>query len=746
MTPFPDVRHRRNLPLGKRPPLPVPAVSTGMLIACALAASSARAVPAEASSAPPASQIDRVVVDGESSGASRRDASAAKSIVTREDLARFGDASLIDTLRRVPGITVTGSGTQPRDIRLRGMGNGYTQILINGEPAPAGFSIDALSPELVDRIEVLRTATADLGTQAIAGTINIILRRTAKPGQRDLKMSGGISGGRGNVNMSAQTGGSLAPGWQYGLTGSLAFDNNQYPARIDTEASTPGGPPRFRQHTETLEQARQWTLGLSPRLTWKVDDQRSLNADVSVQGQRVEIGGDERRSTTLGTGSPIRNDLMHIVNESWQLRSTVQLKQPVGSDGRLETKLTVTHLRRTSDGTLDRLDAEASPLVFRSVDSVLSDSAGALVGKYQLLLDEAHTIGLGWDSQLTRRAETRTQRESSPVAFPTEDMDDNYRATIARLALYAQDEWAVTERLSIYAGARWEGLETRTSGEELGAIKHRSSVLSPTLQMVWKIPSTKADQLRVALARTYKAPTARDLLPRRWIVNDNSATRPNFQGNPTLVPELSWGLDAGYERYLSDGGFLGLNAYARRIANVILQRTRDEGGTWISTPVNSGRAEVRGLEMEVKQKLQRLASTWPKLDVRLSASRQWSTIDEVPGPNNRLSQLPAWTATAGADWQPTGSRWATGLQFAFENVGRARISQEQWTRRSNKRALDVYGLWTVSKEMRVRVSWLNVLKPQTVTETQYVTDALSQGQVLRQSPSSVLRVAVEMKL
>jgi iron complex outermembrane receptor protein len=53
------------------------------------------------------------------------------------------------------------------------LGAGYTQILINGVPAPQGFNLDQLSPS---QIEVPRASTAEQSTQAVAGTINIILK------------------------------------------------------------------------------------------------------------------------------------------------------------------------------------------------------------------------------------------------------------------------------------------------------------------------------------------------------------------------------------------------------------------------------------------------------------------------------------------------------------------------------------------------------------------------------------------
>ena len=130
----------------------------------------------------------------------RRDDTASKIVVTQEELAKYGDTSIAEALKRVPGVTVNGSG-RGAEIRMRGLGNGYTQILIDGQRAPANFSIDALSPDVIERIEVLRVASAEFSTQSIAGTINIVLKKSVKAGQRTLKL--GYAHGAALVNPNA---------------------------------------------------------------------------------------------------------------------------------------------------------------------------------------------------------------------------------------------------------------------------------------------------------------------------------------------------------------------------------------------------------------------------------------------------------------------------------------------------------------------------------------------------------------
>ena len=100
-----------------------------------------------------------------------RDRLTRGQICGREELDRFGDTNALDLLRRLPGVNVGSGGP-----RMRGLGAGYTQILMNGDPAPQGFNLDQLSPSQIERIEVPRAPTAEQSTQAVAGTINIILK------------------------------------------------------------------------------------------------------------------------------------------------------------------------------------------------------------------------------------------------------------------------------------------------------------------------------------------------------------------------------------------------------------------------------------------------------------------------------------------------------------------------------------------------------------------------------------------
>src|SRR3546814_5109089 len=64
---------------------------------------------------------------------------------------------------------------------MRGLGQGFTQVLVNGRPIPGAGNdrtvfVDRIPAEIVDRIEVIRSPSADIDSQGIGGTINIILK------------------------------------------------------------------------------------------------------------------------------------------------------------------------------------------------------------------------------------------------------------------------------------------------------------------------------------------------------------------------------------------------------------------------------------------------------------------------------------------------------------------------------------------------------------------------------------------
>ena len=108
----------------------------------AAAASAPSAAPVAAPPAAPAGAGQQVEITGgrESSIEQRRQSTAAKIVIGRDEIEKFGDATVGEVLRRLPGVTTPGAPGRGGAPRMRGLGGGFTQLLIDGQRVPPGFA------------------------------------------------------------------------------------------------------------------------------------------------------------------------------------------------------------------------------------------------------------------------------------------------------------------------------------------------------------------------------------------------------------------------------------------------------------------------------------------------------------------------------------------------------------------------------------------------------------------------------
>ena len=701
-------------------------------ISLLIASASAAAQQASPSTETPASAPQRVEIMGAPGAANeRRHSTATKIVVTREEIARYGDASLAGVLARVPGLSVTGTASSGFDIRMRGLGSGYTQLLLDGEPVAAGFSLASINPASVERIEIYRSPTAELGSQSIAGTVNIVLRRSATAGtSSSMVRAGGYD--RGSSTVLSHERSFRDQQRTITLVGAVGLESDHWPSTVEQRAFDGTGAPLYSRSTDVLDKGRQLTIDFRPRVNWNSGPAGTFSIEGFFQVQRFKLDNHEKTLTSFGSPPDYPQAGLQLQTDWKRARVSLNRKQPVGAVARLEMSGTASSEDRYSGYDLRGADSGGDSLLLRTTRTLTRDASLILKGKYALTLGNDHALGLGWDGQFGRRTERKTQQESSPVGLPTLDLDELFTAEVTRLALFAQDEWQLSSTLSAYLGLRWEGLKTRTRGSQIDAVHGQFDVLSPSAQVLWKLSDAKddesVDQVRVALARTYKAPSARDLVPRTWRVGNNAATNPDFQGNPELKPELSWGLDVSYEHHLAEEGMLGVNAYLRRIRDVRLTRVLLVGTNWIERPENVGDARVAGLELEARFNLKALQPGAPNLDLRASLGRNVSRVDGVPGPGNRLAAQPTLSAGLGFDWRPAGTSWAVGSSFAYERGGLSHTSEARSITTPAKRTLDGYLAWRIDPSRRLRFTFRNLLAPDELTGSRYADSTFVLGQ------------------
>lgn len=658
----------------------------------------------------------------------RRDDTASKIVVNADELKRYGDTSIGDALKRVPGVTVGAGG---RDIRMRGLGGGYTQILLNGERVPPGFNIETLAPDSIERIEVIRSASAEFSTQAIAGTINIVLKKAVKAAQREFKFgvsrSSETTNPNGNVVLSDKDG-----DFSYSLNlggGRYEFDRNSF---TDEELIDQGGQPRMARRMLVHDRGHARGLELSPRLNWNLDNGDTLTSQSFIS--RTLFKSTIDRGFAVAVGAAPFFDGVHVINRNKNLfaRSDLNWVHKFGEGAKLDAKIGGHRMR--SNGTWHEADAhQGAPALQHDVFSGVREWGVSSTGKYSAPLGADHALAMGWDLGYTDRDDWRNQRDAwriprgEWIGKEPDNKDEGYRASLRRSALYAQDEWNLSKAWSLYLGLRWEGMETRSSGAGFEPVRNRSSVWSPLAQTLYKLPNGK-DQLRAALTRTYKAPQAGNLSGRRFTATNNSQIETDWIGNPNLKPELATGIDASYEHYWAEGALFSVAAAARRIndftrRNVLL----DASGRWVTTMMNNGRADVRSLDVEVKFPLKAVMDNAPALDVRASVSRNWSQVDAVPGPDNRLDQQVSLSAILGLDYKTADGLWSMGGSFNYRGAGQVRMDVDRYDWSRPSRQLDAYLAWKLDPKTQLRLSAWNLLAQDGVARSTYLagTGALS---------------------
>ncbi|MDO8178354.1 MAG: TonB-dependent receptor [Undibacterium sp.] len=696
---------------------------------------------------PAADKLQKVEISGAKGYDERRQDTASKIVVTQEEIVRYGDTNIGDVLKRLPGVTIGGVQGRGGSIRMRGLGAGYTQIMLNGEPSPPGFSLDSISPDNIERIEVIRSATAELSTQSIAGAINIVLKKAIVTAQRELKVGMQEEGGKYGANVSLQFSDKLGR-MSYSISGNLNSGKYERPSSSDEIGKGANGTPTLDRHTDSKDWGTFTGLGFSPRVNWNLENGDTVTSQSFVHANRFSGFNQQVSSGDLPLYA---SDLTQIESEFAMIRSNLNWIRKLADSAKLDVKLGVSYNKRSSDVGYQGYNAKHLQTLDRKASSGASDQGFTWGGKYTAPFVTDHSIAAGWDGALSKRNENRTQHDqvfkpevNDPVINPI-NLDETFDAEVVRLALFVQDEWNVSKNWSIYAGLRWEGLDTSSKGNSYAEVNNKSSVWSPILQTLWKLPDSKNDQVRLGLTRTYKAPDTGSLIPRRFISNDNKATSPDRMGNPNLKPELAWGLDAAFEHYLTDGGMLSASVFMRRIEDITRTDISDATGVWIAMPINDGIATTRGIELEAKFPLRSIMSDAPAIDFRSNLSFNWSNLSSVPGPNNRLDSQTPISANVGIDYKLDQLPLTLGGNYSFQNGGPVRISVEQSAYSIPKRVLDLYALWKFDPKTNLRVSLGNVLHQDNISATTYVD---AKGSLMRTTttPTTVaVRAMLEHK-
>jgi len=690
----------------------------------------------------------------------RRLSTAAKIIVGRDEIERFGDSTVGELLKRLPGITMQGRPGRGGAPRMRGLGGGYTQILVDGERVARGFSLDDLSPEQIERIEILRAPTAETGARAIAGSINIIMRGGYSKRVNTVKVGVGLENGHTRPGASWSRNdkvGDLI--YNFSIAAMRSERSNDVSTSTLTENLGTGAV--IRQTEATSSSGLRDGIHANGRLQWRSDGGDSFTLTPmwvashnsgNANRQLFQSDGNAPFDSSSGSSdhrfSTLR--LAGIWNHPFEEGASLRVSASVGQSD--------------WDNTSERQNFGGMPggsMVFDN-QSEQHDRTFNATAKYTTLLAEKHNLVAGAELGLNRRNELASALQNGES--PLTEFDGNLSASSQRSAFYAQDEWTVTPHWAAHAGLRWEGIDTRGSGAA-GSVdaSNRSAVLTPLLHAVWRPDLALKDQVRWSLTRSYRSPDLQNMIGRPSLNSmfpgrgSNEEIHPDSAGNPALKPELASGLDMAYEHYVGAGGLISANVFYRQINNLMRSQTTLENVSWADVPrwvarrQNVGDAVTQGIELEAKFRLSEVWSAAPKVDLRANASLFHSRVQGVPGPNNRLDQQPNGTLNLGGEYRLAGWPLTLGGNLNWTPGFTTRLSADQTLEQGDKRVADAYVVWAINPAYQLRIS-ANNFAPREYLTGGTLLSVNSLGQTIRETtqtsaPSFVnVQVKLEIKL
>ncbi len=435
----------------------------------------------------------------------RQSVSAVDAIVA-EDIAKFPDQNLAESLQRIPGISIQRDGGEGRAITVRGLGAQFTRVRVNGLETVAtstdgassnrdrAFDFNVFASELFSSLVVHKTAEASLDEGSLGAVVDL---NTGNPlaGKYGLTFVGSATGSYNDL--SKKWGPRLAgllswksPDGQFGVALSAAYSkldtlqmgNNTVrwsQARFDSVDGTPcfttanrGGDylpseacndgalafhPRIPRYGEIAQERER--LGLTGSVQWAPSDATKLSIDglySRFKEQREEKWGEvllRSNERSIDVLNPVYDDNGNMVSatlndawvrtESYRRRSQTEFYQ-----------LGVTWDQDLSDS-------------FRfTLLGGFSKSDASIPVETTLIFDDRDAQGYSFDySNMRRPVLSFGTSVSDPANFQLAEIRDRPSSTVNKFrTAQLRTEWDVTDGFTVKTGAVYRRFNFDTEG------------------------------------------------------------------------------------------------------------------------------------------------------------------------------------------------------------------------------------------------------------------------------------------
>lgn len=572
--------------------------------------------------------LDRVVVKGEIVYRDRAE-EPSTLIYDLSYFEKFEPLTVGDMLKRVPSVAFLGDVLEYDGVRLRGLDAGYTQILINGKRVPGAgldrsFFVDRIPAELVERIEIVRSSSADRSGDAVAGSLNIVLRNGKALDGGYVRLGalqyaddqieplfGAVWGGEvlgGQLMLGMNTQGRRNPkekfSWRYDAPGGT-LDNterqsdvrsgNDYSFNIDYSTQLGDGwlnLNAFYVRTDRYqdEDSLEYADGIEndDNLAVVNDNDLDIRTDNYSVGAEYEwpmAGGESRISIGM---AGIDDDQYEFEDEYEYLRDAIAYPE----DDRFTGDRTYTDIsdRETSLELRHQRDHAGMKLRFGVELTRKTRDTEILYDRNRITIPNAPNP----------RPIIPGDFVFAPIAGGLNDMTETRIEPFVRADGKSDDlEWEAGLR---YQHTNFE-INDQTVDPSIGRQEKNYGVFLPSFHVRWNLDEDQ--RITASFARTMRRASFNQLSPALLEAEygDN-----DFLGNPGLDPEKAWGMDLGWERRLGKSGVVGVNLFYRDITDLIeVVNTGVEGsegsGTFVLQAVNAGNGQVWGVEVDLSTPL-----------------------------------------------------------------------------------------------------------------------------------------------
>jgi hemoglobin/transferrin/lactoferrin receptor protein len=563
-----------------------------------------------------ASELEEMVVTASRTRQRIFDSPASLSVISEEELARATVPSLAELMRDVPGVQVTDSG-QPGlgRIRIRGEESRRTAILVNSQEITDHYEVGTpltLHPAMVERIEVMRGSGSVLyGSRALSGVVNFLTR---KGGTEPLQatIEGGYDGATDGYNSFASVYGNV-DGFEYRMAGTKSdhddrstpegsMDNTAYDNdSVYVYAGRGFGDQRLEYTYEKYKSSSNIYVEEEVKSTYPLTDfyVESPKRDRDKHGLFYTWNVDNNWLRGVSANAYRQNSDRHF----YTFTETVWYSRDINNYSELQT-----------DGALLQLDLQ--PL-----------------GDHQLIAGLQY---LNDDVDQTRHVDTASW--TPPIATTGIEVIRD-KASIDTWAVFVQDQWEISDRLSMTAGLRQyyvDGKLDYTDRESLSAgVLDSDDELIGAVGLVWGVSDTL--HLRANVSQGYVYPSLTQLATGAY------AGSRFVNPDASLDPETSINYELGLRLQRNDLTLDATGFYTKSddyIHHLPCVESDNCPGSRDRLYQNVGKSNAHGIELYLvygglPHGLVPYASlTWMKRKIEYEELSTWST--EVPDYSGRV--------------------------------------------------------------------------------------------------------------